>query len=126
QPTVTIPSAKHLSGDFSDLLLLPNPTQYIIYDPLTVHPDPARPGKFIRDPFPNNIIPQNRFMNADGTYKNPLFGLYKAMVPAPNQNFISRTQAPVTNYFEGAQPNLNTYTQGALRVDYNLSNRDRV
>ena len=126
QPTVTVPSAKHLSGDFSDLLLLPSPTQYIIYDPLTVRPDPARPGKFIRDAFPNNIIPKDRFMNPDGTYKNPLFGLYQAMVPNPNQNFISTTQAPTNNYYEGAQPNLNTYTQGALRIDDNLSQHDRL
>ena len=28
-------------------------------------------------PFPNNIIPKDRFMNPDGTYKNPLFALYR-------------------------------------------------
>ena len=126
QPQVTIPTSNHLNGDFSDLLRLPNASQYQIYDPLTVRPDPIRPGKFIRTPFPNNIIPRDRFMNPDGTYKNPLFGLYAAMLPAPNQNFASATQAPVNNYFEGAQPNLNTYTQGALRLDGNLSDRDRV
>ena len=76
--TSTIPYGAHLNGDFSDLLLLPNPGQYQIYDPLTVRPDPARPGRFIRTPFPGNIIPRDRFMNAAGTYKNPLFGLYKA------------------------------------------------
>ena len=91
-----------------------------------MRPDPARPGKFIRTPFPNNIIPRDRFMNPDGTYKNPLFGLYAAMLPQPNQNFASATQAPIANYFEGAQPNLNTYTQGAIRLDGNLSDRDRV
>jgi hypothetical protein len=91
-----------------------------------VHADPARPGKFIRDAFPGNIIPRDRFMNPDGSYKNPLFGLYQAMVPVPNQNPISATQAPVNNYYEGAQPNLNTYTQGALRIDDNLSEHDRI
>ena len=126
QPQVTIPTAQHLTGDFSDLLRLPNSGQYQIYDPLTVRPDPARPGKFIRTPFPNNVIPRDRFMNADGTYKNPLFGLYAAMLPSPNQNPASSTQAPVQNYFEGAQPNLNTYTQGAIRLDGNLSDRDRI
>ena len=117
QPQVTIPTSNHLNGDFSDLLRLPNASQYQIYDPLTVRPDPVRPGKFIRTPFPNNMIPKDRFMNPDGTYKNPLFGLYAAMLPSPNQSPASATVAPVNNYCEGAQPNLNTYTQGALRLD---------
>jgi len=38
--TSTVPAnQKHLQGDFSDMLQLPNPAQYIIYDPLTAHPD---------------------------------------------------------------------------------------
>ena len=60
---ITIPTEAHLRGDFSDLLLLPNPQQYRIYDPLTARPDPSRPGRIIRDPFPNNIIPQSRIVN---------------------------------------------------------------
>ena len=43
-------------------------------------------------------------MNPNGTYKNPLFGLYEAMVPAPNQNFLSPTQQPVNNYYRAAEP----------------------
>src|SRR5688500_4701917 len=63
----TVPAnEKHLNGDFSDLLLLPSGAgattpaghhQYQIFDPLTTRPDPARPGRLIRDPFPNNILP---------------------------------------------------------------------
>ena len=52
------PGHNHLAGDFSDLLLLPNPAQYVIYDPLTTRPDPNRAGHVIRTPFPNNIIPR--------------------------------------------------------------------
>ena len=45
QGTSTIPAtAEQLKGDFSDLLRLPNPAQYQIYDPLTVRPDPANQG----------------------------------------------------------------------------------
>ena len=131
----TVPAnRKHLEGDFSDLLLLPSgagPTtpaghhQYQIYDPLTTRPDPLRPGRVIRDPFPNNIIPRDRFMNPNGTYKNPLFGLYQAMVPAPNQNFVSPTQQPLNNYYRAAEPDQPHNTQFSGRVDYNLSNNDR-
>ena len=131
----TVPAnRKHLEGDFSDLLLLPSGAgattpaghhQYQIFDPLTTRPDPLRPGRVIRDPFPNNIIPRDRFMNPDGTYKNQLFGLYQAMVPAPNQNFLSPTQQPVNNYYRAAEPDQPHNTQFSLRVDYNLSSSDR-
>ena len=51
----TVPTNAELAGDFSNSTLT-NP----IYDPATTRPDPSTPGGFIRDPFPGNIIPQNR------------------------------------------------------------------
>jgi hypothetical protein len=36
QGRARFPPAAQLNGDFSDLLRLPNPAQYQIYDPLTV------------------------------------------------------------------------------------------
>ena len=125
-PTSTVPAnAKHLNGDFSDLLALPGGSRYQIYDPLTVRPDPARPGSFIRTPFPNNIIPQDRFMNPNGTYKNPLFALYKDMAPTPNQNFVESGQVPSNNYYQGGIPNQVTAQNFGIRVDYNHSGSDR-
>ena len=133
--TSTVPAnQKHLEGDFSDLLLLPSGAgattpaghhQYQIYDPLTTRPDPLRPGRVIRDPFPGNIIPKDRFMNPDGTYKNPAFDLYRRMVPAPNQNFLSATQQPVNNYFRAAEPDQPHNSQGSVRIDYNASESSR-
>jgi hypothetical protein len=133
--TSTVPAnRKHLEGDFSDLLQLPSGAgantpaghhQYQIYDPLTTRPDPNRPGRVIRDPFPNNIIPKDRFLNPDGSYRNPLFGLYQAMVPEPNQNFLSPTQQPTNNYYRAAEPDQPHNTQASLRVDYNHSETDR-
>jgi len=134
--TSTVPANdKHLNGDFSDLLLLPSGAgattpaghhQYQIFDPLTTRPDPLRPGRVIRTPFPNNIIPKDRFMNPDGTYKNPAFGMYRAMVPAPNQNFISPTQQPLNNYYRAAEPDQPHNVQVSGRVDYTLSGNDRL
>jgi hypothetical protein len=133
--TSTVPAnRKHLEGDFSDLLLLPSGAgattpaghhQYQIYDPLTTRPDPLRPGRVIRDPFPGNIIPKDRFINPDGTYKNPAFGLYQRMVPAPNQNFLSASQQPVNNYFRAAEPDQPHNSQGSVRIDYNQSESSR-
>ena len=133
--TSTVPAnRKQLEGDFSDLLLLPSGAgattpaghhQYQIFDPLTTRPDPLRPGRVIRDPFPGNIIPKDRFMNPDGSYKNPAFGLYQAMVPAPNQNFLSPTQQPTNNYYRAAEPDQPHNMQVSMRVDYNHSENSR-
>ena len=50
-----------------------------IYDPLTSRPDPGNPGAFLRDPFPGNVIPTNRF--------NPSSVLIiQKYYPAPNLN----------------------------------------
>ena len=119
QGTSTVPAnAAHLNGDFSDLLRLPNPAQYQIYDPLTVRPDPANPNRFIRDPFVNNIIPANRIVN-------PLYNLYRQMVPRPNQNLVENGTQPTANYYRGGEPDKPVSSLYAGRVDYNKSGNDR-
>jgi hypothetical protein len=120
QGNSTVPANEaHLRGDFSDLLRLPNPAQYQIYDPLTVRPDPSRPGQFIRDPFQNNIIPANRIVN-------PLYDLYKQMVPKPNRNFVEDGTTPSANYYRGGEPDIPVSSLYAGRVDYNISDNDRL
>ena len=47
------PTAAYLTGDLSD-----EPRR--IYDPWTTRDNPARPGTYIRDPFPGNRIPAGR------------------------------------------------------------------
>jgi hypothetical protein len=127
QGTSTVPAnRKHLEGDFSDLLQLPNPNQYRIYDPLTARPDPNNPNRVIRDPFPNNVIPRDRIFNPDGSYKNRLFGIYASAVPEPNQNFLSPTQQPTGNYFRGGEPSVPISHLYGVRVDYNISESDRI
>ena len=115
QASSTVPaSAAQLNGDFSDLLRLPNPAQYQIYDPLTVRPDPSNPNRFIRTPFPGNIIPANRIVN-------PLYHLYKQMVPTPNQNLIENGTSPSGNYYRGGEPDQPVSPLFAGRVDYNMA-----
>ncbi len=111
----TIPTDAHLRGDFSDLLAI-DPVRYQIYDPLTVKPDPQRPGFFIRDPFPGNIIPQSRIIN-------PMYQHYVDFLPKPNSNPVDPRQEPTNNYL------VRTYTDPiqsqiyGARLDYNHSNR---
>ena len=126
QGSITVPAnEKHLQGDFSDLLRLPNPAQYQIYDPLTTRPDPTNPTRMIRDPFTNNIIPRDRIFNADGTYKNPLMNLYSKMVPKPNQNFVENGQQPAGNFYQGGQPDSPKSQQYGFRLDFTPSAKDR-
>jgi Carboxypeptidase regulatory-like domain len=119
QASSTVPAtAAQLTGDFSDLLRLPNPAQYQIYDPLTVRPDPSNPNRFIRSPFPNNIIPANRIVN-------PLYNLYRQMVPQPNQNLLENGATPTNNYYRGGEPDKPVSSLYAGRIDYNKSSNDR-
>src|SRR5580692_4437057 len=73
------------NGDFSGVLGAQVGTDSLgrpeyaneIYDPLTSRPDPANPGQYLRDPFPNNTIPMDRL--------NPATVLVlKRFYPAPN------------------------------------------
>jgi hypothetical protein len=113
----TIPTDAHLRGDFSDLLAI-DPVRYQIYDPLTVKPDPARPGFFIRDPFAGNIIPQSRIIN-------PMYQHYVKFLPTPNNNPTDPRQEPTNNYL------VRTYTDPiqsqiyGARLDYNHSSAHR-
>ncbi len=126
QGSLTVPAnERHLQGDFSDLLRLPNPAQYQIYDPLTTRPDPLNPNRMIRDPFPNNIIPRDRIFNPDGTYRNPLMDLYSRMIPKPNQNFIENGQQPMNNFYRGGEPDSPKSQQYGFRLDFNASQKDR-
>src|SRR5438270_1549672 len=46
----TVPTLLERGGDFSQ-------SGITIFNPLSTRPDPANPGRFIRDPYPGNVIP---------------------------------------------------------------------
>src|SRR5688572_16999124 len=70
----TVPTEAMRRGDFSDYRDLQG-RLITIYDPLTTRPNPNGTG-FIRDPFPNNIIPADRL---DGVGRN-----VASIYPLPN------------------------------------------
>jgi hypothetical protein len=69
---ISVPTQAFRNGNFSSVL-----TSNKLYDPATTRPDPLNPGKFIRDPFPGNIIPANRI--------SPVALNILSYMPLPNQ-----------------------------------------
>ena len=77
------PTMAERSGDFSALT-----TQ--LYNPFTTRPDPAKPGSYLRDPFPGNNI-SSEIDPAIVTYANLLWPLPN--ISSPLGNLIDRTPA---------------------------------
>jgi len=112
----TVPTEAMRNGDFSQLLAV-DPVRYRIYDPLTTRPDPARPGHWIRDPFPGNIIPRDRF-------DNPFYDFYTKRMPLPNTP-VAANRDPVNNYVASGMPNTVDYRSFNNRIDYQASEKHR-
>ena len=112
----TVPTEAMRNGDFSELLAV-DPVRYQIYDPLTTRPDPARPGHWVRDPFPGNIIPRDRF-------DNPIYDFYTTRMPLPN-TAIAANRDPVNNFLASGMPNTVDYRSFNGRIDFQASAKHR-
>ena len=93
-----VPEEPFRRGDFSSLL------------PGTVIYDPATGGKV---PFPNNVIPQDRFDQFGWTLLN--------MVGLPNLP----ADYPLGNYFVSQQHEIDAH-EGGFRIDHQFTGSDRV
>ena len=100
---VTVPSLAFRGGDLSAA-----PTT--IYDPATGNADGTG-----RQPFPNSQIPANRI--------NAISAKLIGLVPGPNQSFNQAN--PSNNYFS-LLPFTKDYDSFDVKIDYNLSDRDRL
>ena len=110
----TVPTVAQRNGDFSDFRT-PAGALIVIYDPLTTRLNPNfNPGapvsatnpQFLRDPFPGNVIPQDRI--------NPVGRNVASIYPEPNQpgnfnNYLNTSNREVTE------------NQVTGRVDHRLS-----
>lgn len=99
--TDTVPLAAFRNGDFSGL-------GTNIYDPLTVHLDAAT-GNYVRDPFPGNVIPSNRF--------DPVAVKAMTYFPAPNAGGAG---AKVNNFVAVGNSTNNSY-QWDSRIDHDFT-----
>lgn len=102
---LSMPTQAFRNGNFSAW-----PQQ--IYDPATTRPDPANPARFIRDPFPGNIIPAGRI---DPTARKILEFLPQPNMPGNYQNFIARVPKRT-----------NERTTFAVKGDHQFNQRHRM
>ncbi len=101
---ITLPTARERMGDFSQSFNSRG-EQIVIYDPLTTRPNPDGSG-FIRDPFPGNVIPQDRL--------NPVALAMMANMPLPTDGRSFNGQARLE---DGPQ------RQETLKIDYRWGDR---
>jgi hypothetical protein len=110
----TVPTARERAGDFSQSFDASGRLLQI-YDPLSTRPNPAAPGRFIRDPFPSNIIP--------ATAQDPVARKLMTYYGEPNQPGARFTS--VENFaWSGSSPD--AYDSLLLRGDHNFTDRQRV
>jgi hypothetical protein len=104
QNLLLVPTTAQLGGNFSGI-------SNQLYNPLSTRPDPARPGQFLRDAFPNNQIPANLLNPALLYARTTLFPTAGAALPS-GTNFADATPARV---------NQDTYNG---RIDQTFSEHD--
>jgi hypothetical protein len=103
---LTIPTQSQLAGNFAG-----GP---IIYDPATARPNPAQAGQYIRDPFPNNLIPSGRI--------DTVAAHVRSLYPAPN----AAGTASGANNFVGNGSAADTQDQYTGRLDHAITQSQRV
>lgn len=111
---LSVPTPEMYQGDFSNWVGS-NGKLLTIYDPATTRPNPSGSG-FIRDPFPNNKIPMDRFS-----------AISKAILPyaqnvVPNRpGLVPGTSAYVRNNYVVSGGSTTTPTdKGSMKFDENL------
>lgn len=123
----TVPTIAEKKGDFSALLPLGTTVSntvackgfnvapyntYRIFNPFSTHPDPNCPGQVIRDEYTNNIIPSI----------DPIAAKILSYYPDPN----TPGSANGLNNFIPDVSNIDNYYSVATRLDYTLSDRQKL
>ncbi|MFN3326412.1 MAG: TonB-dependent receptor domain-containing protein [Bryobacteraceae bacterium] len=116
----TVPTPEMYSGDFRNWVDQSN-RLLTIYDPATTRPNPSGSG-MIRDPFPNNMIPQNRF----SAFSRLVMPYGQAVTPNM-PGIVPGTTAYVRNNFITTEGTLLEPTDKlSVKVDQNIGARQRL
>lgn len=113
----TVPTEAYRRGDFSAALTgrrigtdpLGNPVfENVIYDPRTTR---TVNGYTIRDPFPNNVIPQSLL--------DPVALKIQSLIPLP-------TNGNLVNNFERRSPYRKIQTIPSIKIDHNITDSSKI
>jgi outer membrane receptor protein involved in Fe transport len=110
----SVPTLLQRNGDFSQTrnaagAVIP------IYDPATTRPNPANTAQFLRDQFPGNVVPRNRW--------NPAFVKMLDFIPLPNAAGNANTAAG--NFVTTAANRISKDTF-SIRLDHQLTEKHRL
>jgi hypothetical protein len=115
----SVPTPEMWDGDFSNWVNASG-QRITIYDPATTRVGPT--GALIRDPFPNNRIPADRFSATAKQY----IALARSVL-VPNQGAAPGSFGYVNNnYVSEGRSTVETTNKYSLKIDHTLSNTNRV
>jgi Carboxypeptidase regulatory-like domain/TonB dependent receptor len=110
----SLPTALEKQGDFSQTFNSAGQLR-VIYNPFSTRPDPARPGQFLRDPFPGNRIPASML--------DPIAWNAQTFYPEPNTPGLPFTRQQ--NYIvSGTEKDTNN--RGTFKFDHLFNDRHRM
>jgi len=115
---LNVPTLLERNGDFSQ-------SGITIYDPLTTRSDPANPGRFIRDPFPGNVIPAAGGPGCGVTRSclNPIGFAIANAFPLPNTGAAG---ARFNNFINSPNLENEKFYNLVLRGDANIGEKERL
>lgn len=117
----SVPTPEMWDGDFSNWVDSQG-RRLVIYDPATTRPNPNGTG-FIRDPFPNNRIPQERFSTVAKQY----IALARSVLVPNRPGLTPGTFGYVNNnYVSEDRSTTETTHKFSLKIDHSLSSRHRL
>ena len=118
--TLSVPTPEMYNGDFSNWVDASG-RMLVIYDPATTRPNPNGAG-FIRDPFPGNRIPANRF----STIARQYIALARSVVVPNRTGLVPGTIGYVSNNFLSPGGTTEERTNKfSVKIDHTLTNAHR-
>jgi hypothetical protein len=117
---LNVPTPEMYDGNFTNWVSAAG-ARLTVYDPATTTANPA--GGFTRQAFPNNQIPQSRFSNV----AKQMMAIARPIAVPNRPNLVPGTSGYVRlNYQVAGGAVQNPQDKGSMRVDHNISSKQRV